>query len=346
MKIEKTLDSFFEINGLLYMSNHWTFAKKELIKHLDETGIKGDAYFSKHLKILNKYIQIFTKEMIKNDDFDFFFGEYNDDFHNFLSAIIIGNKENLEKGLPLDNDKGRQVLNDSFEGAFAYSPTSVNLKKTESIINFLDSTELVEDLKWKMLHLFSNYSGSIAKLFRLLNLNKNAYENAVEAIKVPLKKAIDFYVEKVSKPSKDNPMFYSYLETFSNLYSEQTLYPTLIATGAFAAFEHQCYCGLFAYDIIKKANDKEQSNDLILMRLKALADPSKLKILLSLKEKPKYNLELAQELDLSAATVSHHMNVLLNCYLVLVTKKQGKVYYALEKATIKELTQDLERILL
>ena len=62
-----------------------------------------------------------------------------------------------------------------------------------------------------------------------------------------------------------------------------------------------------------------------------MSDGSKFDILLSLMSSPKYNLELAEELNLTAATVSHHMNVLLTYQLVSVEKRDGRVYYTPRK---------------
>ena len=79
----------------------------------------------------------------------------------------------------------------------------------------------------------------------------------------------------------------------------------------------------------------------ILPILKALSDKSKFDILHSLLIAPKYNLELAEELDLTAATVSHHMNVLLTNKLVDIEKKEViKQEKALEKK--KLLLKSLE----
>ena len=52
--------------------------------------------------------------------------------------------------------------------------------------------------------------------------------------------------------------------------------------------------------------------------MKAFGDKSKFEILYSLKESPKYNLEIAEQLHLTAATMSHHVNILLSQGLVTV----------------------------
>ncbi|MNJ65876.1 Bacterial regulatory protein, arsR family [compost metagenome] len=65
-----------------------------------------------------------------------------------------------------------------------------------------------------------------------------------------------------------------------------------------------------------------------------------------LKEKPKYNLEIAEQLGLTAATTSHHMNVLLACKLVSIDKKNGKVYYHVDQEQLRQFIHELELFLL
>ena len=77
--------------------------------------------------------------------------------------------------------------------------------------------------------------------------------------------------------------------------------------------------------------------------LKALGDASKFQILTRLREGAKYNLELAQELELSAATMSHHMSALLTCGLVRMEKREGRVYYNLEQQAMRRLLSALEQ---
>ena len=54
-------------------------------------------------------------------------------------------------------------------------------------------------------------------------------------------------------------------------------------------------------------------------------------------------MELAQELGLSAATMSHHMSALLTCGLVRLTKREGRVYYSLERQAVRRMLTTLEQ---
>ena len=135
-----------------------------------------------------------------------------------------------------------------------------------------------------------------------------------------------------------NDEFYDLLDSFFNTSEKHKLYPTLIlSTG---------YCGLNSFELIKALNNKKNTNDLLQHQLRVLGDPSKLKILLLIKDKPKYNLEIAEALSLFAATVSHHMNSLFNCCLVKFTKKNGRIYYEIETKSIEYFLENFKNLLL
>jgi len=64
-------------------------------------------------------------------------------------------------------------------------------------------------------------------------------------------------------------------------------------------------------------------------RLKALADPERLRIVAKLLEGPKHVGTLAEELKDSVVKVSHHLGVLRHSGLVLATKQGRFVEYSL-----------------
>ena len=79
-----------------------------------------------------------------------------------------------------------------------------------------------------------------------------------------------------------------------------------------------------------------------MMKTKILSDKSKLEILLSLREKPKYSLELAEAMSLSPSTTSHHMNLLVISGLVTIQKHGGKSYYHINEEGIQKLKGELD----
>ncbi|MDE6984152.1 MAG: ArsR family transcriptional regulator, partial [Lachnospiraceae bacterium] len=50
-----------------------------------------------------------------------------------------------------------------------------------------------------------------------------------------------------------------------------------------------------------------------------------------------YGSELARHLNLTTATVSHHMNALLSARLVEVKREEKRVYYTANKKALEEV---------
>lgn len=79
--------------------------------------------------------------------------------------------------------------------------------------------------------------------------------------------------------------------------------------------------------------------------LKLLADKSKFQILSYVHEKTAYGSELAKHLNLTTATVSHHMNALLLAGLVEVSHVDNRVYYTANKEALAKVLDYCKRIL-
>ena len=76
-------------------------------------------------------------------------------------------------------------------------------------------------------------------------------------------------------------------------------------------------------------------------QLKAIADPTRYKILRQLSIRPHYVQELADSLDLTAATLSHHLAHLLQVMLVGVSVEGRKSYYSLNSGELTQLSETL-----
>jgi biotin operon repressor len=72
---------------------------------------------------------------------------------------------------------------------------------------------------------------------------------------------------------------------------------------------------------------------------KALADPARLRILGLLAQQPMAGHELADQLELTAPTISHHMRRLTEAGLVQATPEAQSRVYSLQMTTIRELSR-------
>lgn len=88
------------------------------------------------------------------------------------------------------------------------------------------------------------------------------------------------------------------------------------------------------------SNDFLKNDGRVVSALKALGDATRLKIIHMLLGKKMYIQEIADDLGLTAATVSHHMNILLQERLISITVdnvKAKKIFYEINPSQIKEL---------
>lgn len=336
MKIIGELNKYFEIIGLLYGCSHSDFMRKEMWdKAAAEYGINGDELYKKVSGVHKKYFTVFDKNRSKDkeEDFDFFFSDEEEAFILFIQVICANHPEWFDNGL-------ENVTEESITLAFANSlvtdestvysaPPSVS-----EMVTLLENAAFSSSVCWKLMIILRSPKEKMANLVKIVRSSLTAYEKAVSAVGKPLERLLEEFPKGkyISEP----------------FMKDAVLTPVLVyPAGEFIDTSdsgYSIYIGLYAKDVYKmleKSKDKQRN---LLPALKAMSDSSKFDILLSLKTSPKYNLELAEELNLSAATISHHMSGLLGYQLVSVEKRDGRVYYTLSRDTIRDLIAELQSV--
>ena len=71
--------------------------------------------------------------------------------------------------------------------------------------------------------------------------------------------------------------------------------------------------------------------------IKALADPTRRRILELLKKGPLSAGELGKEFDMTGATMSHHLSILKKAGLAQDTKKGTFIYYEINTSVMEDL---------
>lgn len=95
-------------------------------------------------------------------------------------------------------------------------------------------------------------------------------------------------------------------------------------------------------DVYTCRSMKRDNQDLLLFpAFKALADLTRLKILLMLEGKPRTVGEIVEFFDLTQPTITRHLQSLLEAGLVIRQKKAQKVYYSIDPDNIQNLCQEL-----
>ena len=215
--------------------------------------------------------------------------------------------------------------------------------RAENLTKFISMLDLNENEKWKMLLILQNLKDYYGHFTELIHKNIPAFEKSIEAIKPKFDKILAQYRKQFT--DYDKVMKFLKEFNFSNC-DIHTVGPSMVTASGVYIMSNHCYIGLLWEKSIADLGYLTQGNAYIITCLKALSDNSKFEILTSLKESPKYATELALQLGLTSATVSHHMNALLVAQLVYVEKSNGKYYYHVNKETVKDMLERLGKKLL
>lgn len=79
---------------------------------------------------------------------------------------------------------------------------------------------------------------------------------------------------------------------------------------------------------------------------RAMADPSRSRILVKLLEQPGYTAELARDLDLTRSNVSNHLSCLLGCGLVTATPEGRQTRYEISDPHLAHALNELMSVVL
>ena len=103
----------------------------------------------------------------------------------------------------------------------------------------------------------------------------------------------------------------------------------------------QAHLGLLFEELSAMEDQRKAREELTQRQLKAIADPTRLAILRLLGDKPWYVQQLADELKLSSATLSHHLGVLTQALMLRHAVEGRRIYYRLNRQELRGLAKDL-----
>lgn len=206
-----------------------------------------------------------------------------------------------------------------------------SIEYKEKILEALHNPSETKDRFCLLLKQFyeKSYKPIESTVLEELNEFKNKYQNIYA--KNPEKFAKHFLKINLEKSNKIN---YVHVSKFSYILSN--------SWGRFSS--DKVYNVIGAY--IDKYFGEERENEKILILFKALSDKKRLDIIELLAEKDWYVYELAEELDMSAATVSYHLNMLQDLDIVQYERYEHRIYYSLDKDRLRELSQNAIKNLL
>lgn len=331
----KTLHPFLETLGLIYMTKNFEAVKTDLLNSLKEMNIDGAQFYKQYLSYLDNYVQVFEDTYALKQEETFFFG-YNTEF--FLTVLAMAT-ELFESNAEPDQLTQSHIF--SVMNSFLKQKNSEKASNSSDMENWfllLQSSEYSEDTKWRLLELIHNPVKKFQELFHIYENNRTAFDVTFQKNKKQLEKLVS------QAPSEPSDVICSLMSEFHP--ESKRFYLTAVLPLMEWITPTIIFQGVLTNKLDLYQKNLENAKEMLPPILKLLGDKSKFEILCLLKSHGRYNLEIAEELQLTPATASHHMSLLLSNHMVTVEKKDGRVYYQLNQETLREIMKCFREIFL
>ncbi|SFB18690.1 ArsR/SmtB family transcription factor [Clostridium frigidicarnis] len=296
---------------------------------------------------------------ITEKDLNYLF-KNNFPIENNFARIILNPYMSLDFGDILDKFKSSSyeerhmeltlsIVSSILYDEFITHEDIVHINNAEALFKYVQEKDISIELKYELMYLYYNYDELLEKVINILSNVIRLIKEKEPYLKNRLVKFMNFIEENLNNYGVD--FLKSNCNITLNQNSSLDVYPSIFNSNAIyvsgvSDTKDTLILGINFLDLsylLKKykCNDKH-----LLSVLKALSDKSKLQILVALKNDTLYAGQLANKLQITNATISHHMSTLLTLNLVHVEKNNTKVYYSIRKDKISQYIDNLRDLLL
>ena len=226
--------------------------------------------------------------------------------------------------------------------------SDISVKDLSTLLNYLEQVNFDDKTKLLLINLYNNRYEVLKELSTLLDqcvpiLKKHFYiiEEDFEKAIAPISKDddLDTFINKtmgINLDIPDNTEFYFSIFKFNQMSLMDSHDNRVIS-----------YIGIYLEDLMKRSEKNKFNDAQILSDLKAISDPTRLRIIGLLANKKMYLQEISEALELTPSTISHHIQLLLNANLVSVTVdvlNSRKVYYETNKDKVQDLGESIKNL--
>lgn len=220
------------------------------------------------------------------------------------------------------------------------------LREEGLLVELLNHSIIREEMKWKLFMVLKEPGKYMAEFVGKLI----AIDHELTKVLVPLNRLKEEWLKDVNLSNGDLVLQIIEVLKGKEYLNQGTvhIFPLFLPYNVIVSRKgREIYFGLGLhadqyFHAISGKDDLEYTTDL----LKSLADNSKYTILTLLSDKKLYAQEIATRLNLTNATISHHMRAMTIQGLVKTSRIQNRTYYYLNKETFENLLSRISRDLL
>lgn len=235
---------------------------------------------------------------------------------------------------------------------FAPSDFSGVVTNFQELFAFIEQMPVPDDEKWALMKLYNNYESYREKLADILSLAGELYMRKYDTIK----HYVGWFLAAAAEPLASGGAAFIEQNYSVELFSAADtvfLQPSIAmcnTTRYLMSYTSDkitdfLYVGVL-FEPLREITDVSTVDDKICRTLRTIGDNRKYEILKLLAESPRYGQQIASLIDISTATVSHHMSMLIEAGFVDIKRESNRIYYLPNKKKIRDFLDELSEALL
>ena len=244
------------------------------------------------------------------------------------------------------------ILFDINSGGMSFRPASPG-ETVPELVDQLDQIAIEEQYRWKIYKILRRFPDAFQELTELMRPVAARLETAMAAFLPLAQETYDHWAQYFQ--THDFP---DLLEQLTNQTVRADGLDTYINLSMLAGNDmiytygplegknfRQVYIGVLINENFR-VDRLQMTDEAICNLLKVISDRSKFEILRRISRSSSYCQELAREMNLTTATISRHMGLLLDAGLVRARRGENRIYYDLNREAITNLCDVVCNVLL
>lgn len=336
------------------IARQYTDKESSFMEKHDKFGMTKDEMIE-YMKKYTEYTEKVSLEIMpvyaKYPSLEKFFREINSE-KNTSIALSLVREYGQKLSSSIKDDEIDSIISKFIPHIAGEFPASITeediiINNVEDVFNLIDKLSFDDADKMKILDLYRNRYEVIRKLVELLNLCVPICQKYFPIIREEFEKTVKLLNSADNVEDSINSM----VGLKMNMPQKRYIYISIVCFSyvSMVTFDEELtmFIGIYIFDLANlraknKFNDAQIATD-----LKAIGDPTRLKIIHLLSKDKMYNQELAEKLKLTPATISHHINVLLSSNFISITvdtEKATKIYYVLNAEKFNSVSKIIKAL--
>lgn len=320
--INRDYDDLFNILSTLHILTNYEYYKKQMEYQWELDMVEELEHFNSQFKA-NKKLK----------DAKHYFGVHSKTMNIFYDAQLQHESKDIHEYISLQINQ-----NDDFLVSEVYRILNLNIDSSiPEIIRHLDKIEADTEMKWFYMQLIEDSKHHMNKAMKIIQDFIPLYKQIKESFYPLYLDFVDWITPILDQEGLDyldQTLQFHNFKQYDKVVVRFSLLD-LSATQIFRDNSIHVYLGIMFKKYIENNSKKDELINHTNV-LKILSDPTRFKILLLLSEKERYGQELSELLEISTASISYHMDFLFSSELVIMERKQRRIYYSINKTNIKD----------